>query len=89
MDTHKVIVLKGGGSQLMSLSEGTAELLGTHVQLNLLPRTGESGHPTDFGLQWTKRSGSEVCGQCSSSMFYHPVLFINLSIEKASNNGEL
>lgn len=73
----------------MSLSKGTAELLGIHVQLNLLPRTGESSHPTDFGLQWIKRSGLEVCGQCSSSMFYHPVLFINLSIEKASNNGEL
>lgn len=88
VDTYKVIVLKGV-SHLMSLSEGTAELLGTHVQLNLLPRTGESGHLTDFGLHWIKRSGLGVCGQCSSSTFYHPVFFINLSIEKMSNNGEL
>lgn len=88
MDTHKVIVLKGL-PQLMSSSEGTAELLGTHAQFNLLPRTGESTHPTDFGLHWIKRSGLGVCGQCSSSTVYHPVLSIILSIEKTSHNGEL
>lgn len=88
MDTHKVIVLKGL-SQLMSSSEGTAELLGTHAQFSLLPRTGENTHPTDFGLHWIKRSGLGVRGQCSSSTVYHPVLFIILSIEKRSNNGEL